>query len=143
MNLKENRPSELFIPGKNPRFISHSEFSELSRGTQKRLVDLQVFALSYKNHQFLDPLILQESEIEVILRHSALLSRIPLSRLKIIPNGSTMDIATCIIRTKNNSYTKINNGHWFIHNSLAVYERAGVYLVKEKRITSDHKGRIS
>lgn len=143
MNLKENRPSELFIPGKNPRFISHSEFSELGRGTQKRLIDLQVFALSYKNHQFLDPLILQESEIEVILRHSPLLSRIPLSRLKIIPNGSAMDIATCIIRTKNNSYTKINNEHWSIHNLLALYERVGIYLLKEKRGKSDQRGRIS
>lgn len=143
MNLTEKRPSELFIPGKNPRFISHSEFSELGRGTQKRLVDLQVFALSYKNHQFLDPLILQEFEIEVILRRSTLLSRIPLSRLKIIPDGSTMDIANCIILTKNKSYTKINNAHWTIHNLLALYERVGIYLAKEKRGMPDHKGRIS
>lgn len=131
MNLKENRPPELFIPGKNPRFISISEYDELSENTGKWLVRVQVFALGYKNHQFLDPIVLERIRNAEIMNPSRLFSITRPTLVKISPTGSFMDIQHTIRICRNSSNTKFDETCSFYFNMLKIYSEVGIRLLKK------------
>lgn len=66
LNMTTNKGPEVLFLNKAPRMISYGEFKSLCVTTRIELYVIQLHLLATKNHQFLDPLILEQKELNDI-----------------------------------------------------------------------------
>lgn len=66
LNMTTNKGPEVLFLNKAPRMISCGEFNALCVTARMELLIVQLHLLATKNHQFLDPFILEQDELKDI-----------------------------------------------------------------------------